>query len=140
MGVFLLLSIKSLRKEFLLFKHFSRFKNNRMKVRVILFILTVSTGLLKANDPVPFRLLPGYEQRIRNFIDSLHIVDTHEHLYNPESLTKTNFLDIGLLIQQNNEDDLTSVGLPDSLYDIIFNQPVPVLSSRYGKHTCRIPL
>jgi predicted TIM-barrel fold metal-dependent hydrolase len=95
-----------------------------MKFRAILLFLLISTVLLKANQPVSFKSLPGFEQRIRNFIDSLRIVDTHEHLYNPDSLKRTNFLDIGLLIQQNNEDDLNSSGMPDSVYDYIFNQPI----------------
>lgn len=69
---------------------------------------------------------PGYETRIRNFIDSLRAVDTHEHLFEPENLLKTYFLDFTLLLQQNSWDDLVSAGMPDTLHNYLFNTPLSV--------------
>jgi hypothetical protein len=69
--------------------------------------------------------LPGYEFRLRSYIDSLHVVDTHEHMFDPEGLRNTYFLDFTLLLQQNSLDDLYSAGMPDSLYDYLFNKPLP---------------
>jgi hypothetical protein len=67
----------------------------------------------------------GYENRIRNYIDSLRIVDTHEHFFEAEDLRKTNFLDFTLLLFQNSWDDLRSAGMPDTVYDYLFNKPLP---------------
>jgi predicted TIM-barrel fold metal-dependent hydrolase len=95
-----------------------------MKFRLLVILLLFSSFSSEANEPLALKPLKGFEQRIRDFIDSLRIVDTHEHFYDPSNLSRTNFLDIGLLLQQNNEDDLHSSGLPDSLYNYIFNKSI----------------
>jgi len=65
---------------------------------------------------------PGFEQRIRKYIDTLSIIDTHEHLVGPEMLGNSFFLDFSLLLLQNGYDDLISAGMPDTLYDELFNE------------------
>lgn len=65
---------------------------------------------------------PGFESRIKQYIDTLHIIDTHEHLLEPEILKSGFFLDFSMLFMQNGYDDLISAGMPDSLYDELFNQ------------------
>jgi predicted TIM-barrel fold metal-dependent hydrolase len=95
-----------------------------MKFRFTLIILMVFTVSGRPDEGLQAEVIPGYEQRIRDFIDSLKIVDTHEHFYNPEFLRKTNLLDIGLLLQQNNYDDLISSGMPDTLFNYMFNMPL----------------
>jgi hypothetical protein len=85
---------------------------------IILFFIMVSG---KATEGLLLKIVPGYEQRIRDFIDSLKIVDTHEHFYNHETLRKTNLIGIGLLLLQNNSDDLISSGMPESQFNYIFN-------------------
>jgi hypothetical protein len=72
--------------------------------------------------------VPGYEQRIRNFIDTMRIVDTHEHLFNPEALKTTHFLDFTLMLHQNSYDDLISSGMPDTLYNTLFNKDLSPLA------------
>jgi predicted TIM-barrel fold metal-dependent hydrolase len=72
-------------------------------------------------------LLPGYKERIENYVDSLAVFDTHEHLFNPESLKDTYFLDFSLLLHQNNWDDLVSSGMPNSVYNQVFNQPLTAI-------------
>lgn len=71
-----------------------------------------------------FTTVPGFETRIRNYIDSLKIIDTHEHLIGPEILKESFFLDFSLLFMQNGYDDLVSAGMPDTLFDVIFNEPL----------------
>jgi len=41
----------------------------------------------------------GYEKRIKDFIDNLTVVDTHEHLMSPANLKKRTPLDFMLLLQ-----------------------------------------
>jgi hypothetical protein len=88
---------------------------------IILFIVTFSGRAHEGIKEIP---ASGYEQRIRDFIDSLKIIDTHEHMFNPEALKNTHFLDFTLLLQQNSYDDLISAGMPNSVYDQIFNRPL----------------
>ncbi len=66
----------------------------------------------------------GYEQRITEYIDTLRIVDTHEHFTSPGLLKKSYFLDFMLLLYNYNYNDLLSAGLPDSLFSPLFNQPL----------------
>lgn len=66
----------------------------------------------------------GYEYQIRNFVDSLRIIDTHEHLIDPDIIKRSYILDFSLLFMQNGYDDLISAGMPDSLYSDLFNEPL----------------
>ena len=65
---------------------------------------------------------PGYALRIKEYVDSLRIIDTHEHLFDPALLMKSFSFDFMLLFHQNGYDDLRSAGLPDSLFDPLFNE------------------
>ena len=77
-----------------------------------------------AQQSSAFAPVPGFETRIRKYIDSLRIIDTHEHLIGPEMLRESFFLDFSLLFMQNGYDDLVSAGMPDTLFDVIFNEPL----------------
>jgi uncharacterized protein len=65
----------------------------------------------------------GYDRRIKDYVQNLRIVDSHEHLFLPEQLKNTYFLDFTLMLHQNGYDDLVSAGMPDSIYNLIFNSP-----------------
>jgi predicted TIM-barrel fold metal-dependent hydrolase len=67
---------------------------------------------------------PGYEERIKEYIDTLRIVDTHEHLADPSLVKKSNMLDFFLLLHHYYYDDLVSSGLPDSIFNLLFNKPL----------------
>jgi hypothetical protein len=69
-------------------------------------------------------LIPGYEKRINDFIDSLRVFDTHEHLLNPAMLKDASSFDFTLLFLENSKNDLISAGMPDSLFVSIFNSSV----------------
>ncbi|NMC41811.1 MAG: hypothetical protein GYA43_11700 [Bacteroidales bacterium] len=45
-------------------------------------------------------------RNIRGFIDTLEIIDTHEHLLNPALLRRTNILDFFLLLNHHYYNDL----------------------------------
>ncbi|MDX9725473.1 MAG: amidohydrolase family protein [Bacteroidales bacterium] len=90
---------------------------------LVLLSLTLSTTTTAQQSPV-FAHVPGFENRIRRYVDSLRIIDTHEHLIGPEILRKSYFLDFTLLFMQNGYDDLISAGMPDTLFDDVFNEPL----------------
>ena len=91
----------------------------RLKITVIIFLTVFITGRAqKSPNPLPDS---GFEDRIRNYLDTITIIDTHEHLIGPEMLKDSYFLDFSLLFMQNGYDDLVSAGMPDTLYDDIFN-------------------
>lgn len=67
---------------------------------------------------------PGYEERIRKYVDSIRVIDTHEHLFTPELVSKGNFSDLMLIFQQNGYDDLVSGMMPVSMFDSLYNEPI----------------
>jgi predicted TIM-barrel fold metal-dependent hydrolase len=54
----------------------------------------------------------------------MRIVDTHEHLFDPDKVKITNFFDFMLLVHQQSYEDLISSGMPDSLFNTLFNKPL----------------
>ncbi|MFZ0280278.1 MAG: hypothetical protein WAL29_01405, partial [Bacteroidales bacterium] len=106
---------------------------------ILLFLLPLSLSGI-AQETTVHLLQPGYENRIRNYVDSLEVIDTHEHLFTPEIIKGSYFLDFMLLFQQNGFDDLKSAGLPDSLFNRLFNEPLTpaqkwILIEPYWKNT-----
>lgn len=99
-----------------------------MRFRVTLLILIAS--LLPGNAQKFLHNIPapGFENRIINYIDTIRIIDTHEHLIGPEMLTDSYFLDFSLLFMQNGYDDLVSAGMPDTLFNSIFNSHLEPVS------------
>jgi len=93
-----------------------------MKFRLIIFIILAVASSLRGEGHAKSSQQPGYEIRIRNFIDSLWIIDTHEHLMDPEIIKKSYCLDFSMLFLQNGYDDLVSAGMPDSLFTVLFNE------------------
>lgn len=85
---------------------------------MIFLFLTLSgkSQMIQQQDP-----MPGYEHRIKQFIDSLTVFDTHEHLIDPEMLKKADFLDFAMLFLENGYDDLISAGMPDTLFNTFFS-------------------
>lgn len=83
---------------------------------LVLIILTsgFSTNAQIQINPFPKK---GYEQRIRNYVDQMKVVDTHEHLRSFEGLKKATQIDFTLLIFQYGSDELRSAGMPSELYD-----------------------
>jgi predicted TIM-barrel fold metal-dependent hydrolase len=59
----------------------------------------------------------GFENRIRNYIDSLRVVDTHEHLMNPDGIAKSPMCDFTLLLHHYADDDIKSGGMQKAVFD-----------------------
>lgn len=74
------------------------------------------------------RLLPkaGYDRRIRDFVNSMEIVDTHEHLINPETIKKDWPLDFMLLLNHYADDDIKSGGMPTVDFDNLLKDSLSV--------------
>ena len=89
----------------------------------ILFLLTLMISVLvtaqDVNDPGP---APGFESRLKKYVDSLRIIDNHEHLFDPAIIKGSSFQDFMLLFQQNGYDDLIAAGMPDSLFEKLYNE------------------
>jgi len=62
---------------------------------------------------IKLRPLPkaGFEQRITDYVNSLEIVDSHEHLMPQESVKKSSMLDFMLLLHHYADDDIKSAGM-----------------------------
>jgi hypothetical protein len=69
--------------------------------------------------PLP---ISGFENRIREFVNQIKIVDTHEHLANPAALKKSGMLDFMLLLHI--EDALIFKTLSNYLIDHDFSWPL----------------
>jgi predicted TIM-barrel fold metal-dependent hydrolase len=102
--------------------------NAAMRIRFSFLLIIIFSTVLFAREGSKVPLKPGYEQRIRDYIDTMRIIDTHEHMFNPEALKTTHFLDFTLMLHQNRYDDLISSGMPDSVYNELFNKPVTALA------------
>ncbi len=96
----------------------------RLHFSLIIF-MTASLVCLPQESKISV-LTPGYEQRIRDYIDSIKIIDTHEHFFNPELLKSTTFLDFSLLLQQNSYDGLVSSGMPEEMLQKLYMEPTSV--------------
>jgi len=94
-----------------------------MSLRILQIICFISIFV----NPVPAQIFSfpsppeGYEDRIKKYIDSLKVFDTHEHLVDPCVLADFASQDFTLLLLENSFDDLTSAGLPDTLFDQLYN-------------------
>jgi hypothetical protein len=97
-----------------------------MKFQISLIIFISVSLTCQSQESRSIYLTPGYEQRIRNFIDTARVIDTHEHLLNPEWLKNTRFLDFSLLLQQNSFESLVSSGMDESTLEKLFNEPTSV--------------
>ncbi|MDX9812950.1 MAG: amidohydrolase family protein [Bacteroidales bacterium] len=111
-----------------------------MKFRLLILVILTVACPLRGESQTRTLQQAGYELRIRNFIDSLWIIDTHEHLLDPEVIKNSYCMDFSLLFLQNGYDDLRSAGLPDSIFNHLFNEehsPVEKweLMSPYFKNT-----
>ena len=70
--------------------------------------------------------LPGFEERIAEYVDSLHIVDTHEHLLSPEELKRRGAIDFMVLLTHYSADDIKSAGMSDNTFRLLLKDSLAV--------------
>jgi uncharacterized protein len=64
----------------------------------------------------------GFEERIRQYIDTLTVFDTHEHFLDPALLNKAGFLDFSMLFLENGFHDLVSAGMSPEAFAKVFSE------------------
>ena len=96
----------------------------KLKTTILLFsIIVISQAQVRINpDPKP-----GFEQRIRDHIKNQRIVDTHEHLMNPEGISKGPMCDFTLLLHHYADDDIKSAGMRKTEFDSLITSSQSVM-------------
>ncbi len=92
----------------------------RSWLSVAIILIFSLPGIAQDNS----KMISGQDlnKRIKEYIDSLKVFDTHEHLFNPDIIVKANLLDFSILLQQNSFDDLVSAGMPDSMFTALYSK------------------
>jgi hypothetical protein len=93
-------------------------------------LTTLAIALLfSLQAQVQIRPLPqrGFEQRIKNFIGNVRVVDTHEHLETQAGWMKNGKLDFMLLLQHYSYDDIRSAGMPKSTFGTLQTDSLTVM-------------
>ncbi len=96
------------------------------KIHVTLFF-TCFTYLLQAQVTIHPAPAEGFEQRIKNHIDTLKVVDTHEHLINPAGVPKSGMFDFMLLFHHYADDDIKSAGMPKPVFERLLTDSLTTL-------------
>ena len=69
---------------------------------------------------------PGFEQRIRDFVSNIRIIDTHEHLATEEERLAMQGIDFTLLFRHYAKEDIISASNQKGLVEIIFGGNFPL--------------
>ncbi len=98
-------------------------------MKKILLLLSAIALVMLVKAQVQVRPLPknGFDQRIRNFINNLKVVDTHEHLGSPSGYMKSGRLDFMLLLQHYADDDIKSAGMSKPTFEKLLTDSLTVM-------------
>ena len=98
-------------------------------MKKLLTIILSLLSCLSVSAQVNVRGLPrkGFEQRIKNCIDTMTIVDTHEHLVSQEGMRKSGMCDFMLLLHQYSDDDIKSSGMSKPTFETLLRDSLKVL-------------
>ncbi|HRW86762.1 MAG TPA: amidohydrolase family protein [Bacteroidales bacterium] len=91
---------------------------------LVIFLAVSMTCQPQGNSSASFS--SGLHKRISEYIDTLEIVDTHEHFYDPGILPETYFFDFSLLLQQNTWDGFVAAGMDPGMVYKIYGEPTTV--------------
>jgi predicted TIM-barrel fold metal-dependent hydrolase len=93
---------------------------------LIVILLTITSQYILPQVQVRNSPPPGYRTRLRNYVDSMRIVDSHEHLFDPDLLKRSALLDFMILFNMHNFYDFVSAGLsPDYFYQLLGDSLTP---------------
>lgn len=98
-----------------------------MKTLQITFFLALISVFVQAQVRIYSEAKEGYEQRIRNYIDNMRIVDTHEHLMNPAGIAKSGMCDFTLLLHHYADDDIKSGGMPKAAFERLLTDSLTIM-------------
>ncbi|MFA5816767.1 MAG: hypothetical protein WC865_14225 [Bacteroidales bacterium] len=96
-------------------------KRTALLIVATFFFVTVSAQIQVR--PLPE---PGFDKRIRDFVNQMRVVDTHEHLLNPAKLDSSSF-DFMLLISHYAPGDIKSAGMPSQTFDKLLTDSLSVI-------------
>jgi len=96
------------------------------KIQFTLFFVIISI-LLQAQVTIKSSPKNGFEQRIRKHIDTLKVVDTHEHLSNPAGIKNSGMFDFMLLFHHYADDDIKSSGMSKPTFNRLLTDSLTVL-------------
>ncbi|MBE0675416.1 MAG: amidohydrolase family protein [Bacteroidales bacterium] len=98
-------------------------RNSSIRLCGILFLVFFSsTFTAGAQVRVGSAPDPGFGERIASYVDSLRIVDSHEHLFSPFYVKHLRSLDFMILLNQFGYYDLISAGMSKTNFGPLMNQ------------------
>jgi uncharacterized protein len=79
---------------------------------------------MQAAEQAPYVPSPaaGFEERIRQYVDTLIVFDTHEHFLDPALIEGAGFLDFSMFFLENGYHDLVSAGMSRERFSGIFSE------------------
>lgn len=90
----------------------------------VFFLLAASTIYAQVTVvPAPRK---GFEKRIREHIADHKVIDTHEHLMNPENIKNSGMLDFTLLFHHYADDDIKSSGMSKPEFNALLTEDLTV--------------
>ena len=96
---------------------------NILSIALIILTCTALNGQVVVCDP-PRK---GFEQRIINYIGTMSVVDTHEHLVSPAGITKGGMFDFMLLLHHYTKDDIRSAGMSTITFQSLVKDSLTVM-------------
>lgn len=97
-----------------------------MKKEIFIGIFTFSVVFSSAQVTIKPNPKKGFEERIRQALDTMHVVDTHEHLVGYESVSKNKSIDFMWLFHQYADDDIKSAGMPKPQFATLLTDSLSV--------------
>ncbi len=98
-----------------------------MKNFMLIFFLLLIVKPVSAQVQIVDAPKPGYEERIRSFVNEIRIIDTHEHLMLEEQrLQMADKIDFTTLFSHYAKEDLISASNNKGLVELIYNTKYPV--------------
>jgi uncharacterized protein len=109
-------------------------KRNIIKMKKYWTIAITIFCSLSVKAQVQIRPLPvkGYEKRITTYINSIRVVDTHEHLANPSGYKNSGMLDFMLLLHHYADDDIKSAGMSKQSFEKLLTDSLTVMEKWYA--------
>lgn len=88
----------------------------------------IAAECITCSAQVTVKSLPasGFDQRIRDHVNQIRIVDTHEHLLNPAGFDPS-MLDFMFLFRHYAAGDYESVGIPEKTFNDLFSDSLTVI-------------
>ena len=101
-------------------------KSFKLTIILLLFILGSFPLITRAQVQIRPLSLTGYEKRIKDFVDNMTVIDTHEHLVSPLTLKQRTSLDFMILLQGYSAADIRSAGMPGKTFAMLLKDSLGI--------------